>query len=108
MVDEGPLTALTDLAENSTVTLRLFNSVGNDMESVQHAVLAGAAPAADWAYAFAQTVNSQSQYARIGVLDSNSGQINPVRSASANRVYTEAGLNLNHEIDTQTSGGNDS
>ncbi|MEW5250918.1 lytic polysaccharide monooxygenase auxiliary activity family 9 protein [Microbulbifer sp. 2201CG32-9] len=104
--DEGALTAQTNLTANSTVTLRLFNQSGNDVESVQHTVLDGANSAADWAYAFAQSVNSQSQYARIGVLDPNNGQINPTRSASANRIYTTASQSLSHEIDIQLFDGN--
>ncbi|MFC6635833.1 PKD domain-containing protein [Microbulbifer taiwanensis] len=88
------------------MTLRLFNGSGNDMESVQHTVAAGATSAGDWAYAFAQTINSQSQYARVGVLDPDSGDISPVAAASGNRVYTQASLNLSHEIDIQVPDGN--
>lgn len=103
--DEGPLSAQTDLAAGSTVTLRLFNDSGNDMESVEYAVTADM-PAAEWAYAFAQTVNGQSQYARIGVLDPDTGSIEPVKAASGNRVYTQADLNLSHEVDVQIPNGN--
>lgn len=104
--DEGPLHAQTDLTAGSTVTLRLFNSSGNDMESVEYA-LTGDMSAAEWAYAFAQTVNGQSQYARVGVLDPDSGAIEPVQSADGNRVYTQAELNLSHEVDIQIANGNE-
>ncbi|MCX2833669.1 Predicted carbohydrate-binding protein, contains CBM5 and CBM33 domains [Microbulbifer thermotolerans] len=104
--DEGDFSAQTDLAEGSSVTLRLFNSSGNDMESVRYTVTAGATSAADWAYGFARMVNNHSQYARIGVLDPNSGEVTPVRSADGNRVYTLADLNLSHEIDIQVPRGN--
>lgn len=103
--DEGPLNAQSDLVAGSTVTLRLFNSSGNDVESVQYDVAVDTA-ADQWAYDFAQAINSQSQYARIGLLDPDSGAIEPQLSASGNRVYTQADLNLNHEIDIQIPSGN--
>lgn len=103
--DEGPMNAQTDLVAGSTVTLRLFNSSGNDMERVEYAVTADMS-AAEWAYGFAQVVNGQSQYARIGLLDPDSGDITAQQSASGNRVYTRADLNLNHEVDIQIPGGN--
>lgn len=103
--DEGPLSAQSDLAAGSTVTLRLFNSSGNDVESLPYSITEDMSAAA-WAYAFAQAVNSQSEYARIGVLDPNSGAITPVQSATGNRVYTQADLNLNHEVDIQVPAGN--
>lgn len=106
--DRGPFTAQSSLTAGSTVTLRLFNSGGGDVESVTHTVATGATQPAEWAYAFAQTVNAQSQYARIGVLDTQSGNINPLQSASGNRVYTQASENLTHEIDIQVSGGGSS
>ena len=98
--DEGALLAQSDLAAGSQVSLRLFNSSGNDMETVT-LQLAQDATAAEWALAFANTVNAQSQYARIGVLDPSSDSIAPVQSASQNRVYTQADLNLSHEVDIQ-------
>ena len=96
--DEGALQAQTDLTAGATVTLRLFNSSGNDMETLTYAV-AQDMTAAEWALAFAQTVNAQSQYARIGILNPDDGSITPVASATENRVYTQANLNLSHEID---------
>ncbi|MCW8127221.1 lytic polysaccharide monooxygenase [Microbulbifer halophilus] len=104
--DEGSLSAQTELAAGSTVTLRLFNDSGNDMESVEYALTADM-PAAEWAYAFAQAVNGQSQYARIGVLDPDTGEISARRSADGNRVYTRSDLNLGHEVDIRIPDGND-
>ena len=104
-IDKGPLNAQTDLAAGSTVTLRLFNSSGNDVESVQYAISADAT-AAQWAYDFALAVNSQSQYARIGVLNPDSSGITPEQSPTGNRVYTQSDLDLHHEIDIQLPPGN--
>ena len=103
--DEGALQAQSDLAAGSQVSLRLFNSSGNDMETVT-LQLEQDATAAEWALAFANTVNTQSQYARIGVLDPSSDTITPVQSASQNRVYTQADLSLSHEVDIQPANGN--
>lgn len=103
-VDEGPLTAQSDLSTGSKVTLRLFNSNGNDVESIAHTIAAGQGAAADWPFHFAQTVNAQSQYARVGLVD-GTGNIAPVHAANGNRVYTQASANLNHAVDIATPGG---
>ncbi|GAB2511472.1 lytic polysaccharide monooxygenase [Microbulbifer agarilyticus] len=103
--DEGSLQAQSDLAQGSQITLRLFNSAGNDLESVTYTLDQNAA-AADWAYEFASLINAESQYARIGVLDPATDTIEPVSSSSENRVYTLADLILSHEIDIQTGGTN--
>lgn len=98
--DEGALQAQSNLTAGSQVTLRLFNSSGNDLESIVY-TLSEDAVAADWTLGFANVVNAQSQYARIGVLDPASDTIAPVQSASDNRVYTQADLDLSHEVDIQ-------
>lgn len=103
--DEGPLRAFSDLMAGSTVALRLFNTSGNDIERIEYTVASDSA-AAEWAFAFAQTVNSESAFARIGVLDPDTDTVEPVLSATANRVYTLADQNLNHEVDIQIPGGN--
>lgn len=103
--DKGALQAQSSLPAGSQVTLRLFNSSGNDLESIAY-TLGQDATAADWALGFANAVNSQSQYARIGVLDPASDTIAPVQSASGNRVYTQADLNLSHEVDIQPADTN--
>ena len=105
-VDAGALQAQSDLPAGSQVTLRLFNSSGNDLESIVYDVSQDAS-AADWAFGFATAVNAQSQYARIGVLDPASDSIAPARSASGNRVYTEAGLDVSHEVDIQPGNDNE-
>lgn len=100
-VDEGPVTAQNALPAGSTVTLRLFNGAGNDVERIEHVVAAGQGAATEWPYQFALTVNSRSQRARVGQLDGG-GNINPVHAASGNRVYTRPADNLNHQIDIRT------
>lgn len=47
-VDEGPVTGQNALAAGTTVTLRLFNAAGNDVERVEHVVAAGQGAAAEW------------------------------------------------------------
>lgn len=103
--DEGALQAYSDLAAGSEVRLRLFNSSGNDLETITLQIEQDSTAEA-WALAFANTVNTQSQYARIGILDPSSDTITPVQSASENRVYTQAELNLNHEVDIQPADTN--
>lgn len=99
--DRGPLMAQNALPVDSVVTLRLFNSAGNDVESIAHTVTASQTAPADWAYALAQRVNQQSSRARIGVIDA-AGQVTPQRSATANRVYTQASQNLSYQVDIRT------
>lgn len=96
--DEGALTAQNALPTGTTVTLRLFNASGNDVESVPFTVAAGQGAASEWPYRFALAVNAQAANARIGVLGSG-GAIVPQQSAGANRVYTLTSQNLNHQID---------
>ncbi|MCK7598862.1 lytic polysaccharide monooxygenase [Microbulbifer sp. CAU 1566] len=102
--DQGPLDAQNDLVANSVVTLRLFNSAGNDLETLSY-TLSEDATGADWGYAFSQMVNSQSQYARIGVLDPSSGDITAV-SGGNNRIYTPTEMSLAVEVDIETPQGN--
>lgn len=103
--DEGALQAHSALAADSQVSLRLFNSSGNDLETIVY-TLEQDAQAAGWAFDFASAINQQSQYARIGVLDPATDIIAPVRNDSSNRVYTLADLNLSHEVDIQPAATN--
>lgn len=95
--DEGVLTAQSALVTGTVVTLRLFNAAGNDVESVTHTVAAGQGSTSEWPFRFAQSVNAQSAYARIGVL--GNGVITPQQSATANHVYTSSSQNLSHQIE---------
>ncbi len=94
----GTLTAQNALAEGSVVSLRLFNAQGGDAGRVDHTVTAGQGSTSDWPYHFAETVNSRSGDARIGVLLA-SGEVQAQRSATSNRVYARRGLGLSHQID---------
>lgn len=96
--DEGALTAQNALPAGTTVTLRLFNAGGNDVETIAFTVAAGQGAATEWPYRFALAVNAQAANARIGVLGTN-GAITPQQSASANRVYSLTSQNLNHQVD---------
>lgn len=94
----GGLTAQNALPEGSTVSLRLFDAQGSDAGRVDHTVANGQGGQSEWPYRFAQTVNARSTDARIGVLQA-SGDVQPQRSATANRVYARRGLGLSHQID---------
>lgn len=96
--DEGALTAQNALPAGTTVTLRLFDASGGDVESIPFTVASGQGAATEWPYRFALAVNAQSANARIGVLGAG-GSIVPQQSASANRVYTLTSRNLNHQVD---------
>lgn len=100
-ISEVPLRARSNLSEGSIVILRFFNRDGNDIENVQYIVGAGSTSAKDWALGFAKAVNSQSQYARIGILNLDSDVITPKNSAATNLVYIKSGLELSYEIDIQ-------
>lgn len=95
--DEGALVAQNALPAGTVVTLRLFNSDGNDVESIPFTVATGQGAASEWPYRFALAVNAQAINARIGL--TVGGAIVPQQGASANRVYTLTSQNLNHQVD---------
>ncbi|WP_303637179.1 lytic polysaccharide monooxygenase auxiliary activity family 9 protein [Stenotrophomonas tuberculopleuritidis] len=95
--DAGPVTARGALEEGTTVTLRVFNAQGNDLERPEVTLTAGQTGAAQWPLALARTVNASAQHARVGVM--HNGVITPVASATANRVYLTPGHRF--QLDTR-------
>lgn len=100
----GRIEAPHDLAVRSTVTFRLFDESGGDLESIAVKLKRGNATRARWPYALAREVNRRSQLARIGVLQAP-GEVVPTRSAGGNAVYAADGRALRFEIDVTAPGG---
>ncbi len=98
--DAGPVTARGALEEGTTLTLRVFNAQGNDLERPEITLAAGQTAANQWPLALARKVNASAQQARVGVM--RNGVITPVASATENRVYLKPG-NL-FQIDTRLPG----
>ena len=87
--DAGPVTARGALEVGTTLTLRVFNGNGNDLERPEITLAAGQTGATQWPLALARKVNASAQHARVGVL--KNGVITPVASATENRVYLTPG-----------------
>lgn len=87
------LQARQDLPAETTISFRLFDEQGGDLDRIQY-TLASDMTAQQWAYEFAVAVNAQSTNARIGQLAQN-GDIVPQRSATANLIYTN---NANYSV----------
>ncbi|MDX1979737.1 MAG: lytic polysaccharide monooxygenase [Bryobacteraceae bacterium] len=83
----GRIQAVEDLPVASTVTLRVFDGSGSDVESHRLVLAAGQTGAADWPFALASFANSRSNVVRAGQQDSGGG-IAPVRSAAGNLIYS--------------------
>lgn len=81
------LQARQNLVADTTITFRLFNAEGNDVDRVSY-TLPTAMAAQDWAYELALAVNAQVVNARIGQLQQN-GDITPQRSATGNVIYSD-------------------
>ncbi|PSD27295.1 cellulose-binding protein [Stenotrophomonas maltophilia] len=98
--DAGAVTANGALDVDSTVTLRVFNANGNDLERVETTLAAGQTAPAQWPLALARKVNASAQHARVGVM--KNGVITPVASATENRVYLKPGNRF--QLETQVPG----
>lgn len=84
----GAITAVEALPAASTVTLRVFDTTGRDLESHVVTLAPGQTAASDWPYALASFVNGRSTLIKAGVLGSN-GAISPVKDASRNLIYSQ-------------------
>ncbi len=98
--DAGAVTANGALDVDSTVTLRVFNANGNDLERVETKLAAGQTSPTQWPLALARKVNASAQHARVGVM--KNGVITPVASATDNRVYLKPGNRF--QLETQVPG----
>jgi chitin-binding protein len=85
----GRIRALESLPVGTTVTLRVFDATGRDIETHSVILQAGQIDARDWPFTLATHVNLRSGIVKSGVAGSN-GNIIPVRDALANAVYALA------------------
>ncbi len=95
--DAGPVTARGALEVGTTLSLRVFNANGNDVERPEITLGAGQTGATQWPLVLARKVNASAQHARVGVLQD--GVITPVASATENRVYLTPGHRF--QLDTR-------
>ena len=98
--DAGPVTARGALETGTTLTLRVFNANGNDLERPEVTLAAGQTAPAQWPMVLARKVKGCGQHARIGVM--KNGVITPVASAIENRVYLKPGNRF--ELETRIPG----
>ncbi|GGY21005.1 lytic polysaccharide monooxygenase [Paludibacterium paludis] len=98
--EAGRLSIRDDLPAGSTVTLRLFNQDGQDIE--RHSIMLDATSGkrAAWPAALAAAVNRDSAIVRIGELD-RTGRVAP--ATGGHRVYLNGGYpGYRYEIDLKT------
>lgn len=100
----GRVEAPQKLAARSTVTLRLFDESGGDLEQVSVKLKQGDTSRQRWPFVLAQAVNRAAQHARIGVLQA-SGEVVPTKKVNGNLVYAADGRSLRFEIDVTAPGG---
>ncbi|OQS27471.1 lytic polysaccharide monooxygenase [Chromobacterium violaceum] len=106
--EAGSVTAHENLPDKSSVTLRIFDSHGRDVESHKVDLSASSGQAANWPYELGVKVNAASQIGRIGVISTKQRAvtINPVRSATANRVWlNERYSGYRYQIDIKKGDG---
>ena len=94
----GKINAAQDLPVGSTVTLRLFDSRGVDVETHSVSLSASQTALTAWPYYLAKGVNSQSTLFEVGVLN-GSGSVVPVMSSTENRVYANGSSSYTFKID---------
>lgn len=100
----GRVDAPSRLAARSTVTLRVFDESGADLEQISVKIKQGDRTRARWPVALASAVNARSRLVHVGVLQS-SGEIEPTRTVGGNLVYAANGRALRFEIDVTGPGG---
>jgi chitin-binding protein len=87
--DLGALTGgAQTLNAGDQVQLRLVTTSGSDIYLPSSPFVVGNGSASIWTHEFAQAVNAENTDVRVGVL--NSGVVQPVQSATDNRVYVQA------------------
>lgn len=87
--EQGRITAHENLPANSTVTLRVFDAHGHDIEKHTVKLNSSTGTASNWPYALGIEVNAKSSSMRIGVIKQSGKNvtITPEKSATANHVY---------------------
>lgn len=103
--EAGRAIARNELPPGSTVSFRVFDPAGGDVERHVVKIAAGESPAPQWPAALARKVNAESDIFRIGVLDSSASglSVQPIASATDNRVYlSDAYEGYTYTIDVDT------
>jgi chitin-binding protein len=104
----GVVTSTENLPVGTTITFRLFDENLADIETIEYVILENQTAQNLWPFYLGQTVNQNSQLARIGMIN-NTGEIIPTEELNSNLVYILADRNLNFAIDKQLppdNGGN--
>jgi chitin-binding protein len=86
----GSLLENNTLVAGDKVSLRVIDDKGSDHYLPESPVLLDAESAlpANWGYTLAQAINNKNSFSvKIGVLNSASGAIEPIRSATENKIY---------------------
>ncbi len=96
--DAGPLTARGELPVGTELSLRVFTSAGQDVETVQATLASGQTAPAQWPLQLARQVNARATHARVGVM--RDGVVTPIASATDNRVYLSAGHRFQLDVRT--------
>lgn len=96
----GKLEAAERLPAGTTLTFRVLRPDGSDEEMVPMVVGLNRDSPESWSLDLADQVNTQSQVARIGVLNSD-GQIVPVVPPAQNLVYGLAGRDFSFAVETR-------
>ncbi|WP_250508678.1 lytic polysaccharide monooxygenase [Caballeronia sp. GACF4] len=92
-----PTTAV-DQPVGTKITLRVFDNDGHDLESLSYTVTQQTTAAADWVYAMATKINTDSGRVHLGLVDNN-GNIVPQKVMSANRIYVDSAQDYNFAMD---------
>jgi len=96
----GQVRAQEDLSVGDTVTFRLFDAAGSDVETITLVLKDGQTFAEQWSFYLAELVDTSSSIVKIGVLDSD-GNINPVQSSQDNNVYIASDDTYSFQIDVE-------
>ncbi len=94
----GVVTSAESLPAGTTITFRLFDENLADIETIEHVVQENQTAQNLWPFYLGETVNANSQLARIGGIN-GSGEINPTEELNGNLVYIVSDRNLNFAID---------
>jgi chitin-binding protein len=100
--EAGRAVARNDLPAGSSVTFRVFDAKGGDVDQIK-VTLTGETGAADlWPFALARKVNATTDAFRIGVEDDDEA-IAPEKSAAGNRVFRSSKFDgYSYAIDVDT------
>lgn len=100
--EAGRAVARNDLPAGSTVTFRVFDAKGGDVDRITVKLTDETGTAEAWPFALAKKVNAATEAFRIGVEDDDAA-IAPEKSASENRVYRSSRFDgYSYAIDVDT------